>query len=68
MENNLTSCAECQTFTDPNECKKYNNLIARMIGFIFRSNRSACIEMIRENGYDEFAEHMVENKIMSLKR
>ncbi len=65
---NLTSCAECKTHKDPNDCKKFNNLVARIIGFIARSNRSGCISMIREKGLDDFAKHMAENKIVSLKR
>jgi hypothetical protein len=50
------------------DCKKYNNWIARAFGLIFRSNRAACIGLIREQGYPEFAVDMAANKRQSLPR
>jgi hypothetical protein len=51
-----------------NDCKVYNNFIAKVFGFVFRSNRAACISLIKEKGYDGFAGYMAGNKMMSIKR
>lgn len=68
LENGYSSCAECTEYTNVMECSKYNNFIAKVIGFVFNSDRSKCIQMIKEKGYDNFALYMTENKIVSLKR
>ena len=61
-ETNYSSCAECKTFADPKDCKKFNNVISRAIGFILRSNRRACIMQIRQKGLQGHAEDMTLNK------
>jgi hypothetical protein len=68
LENKLGSCAECREFSDPMECKKYNNCISKIFGLIFRSNRQACIARIKEIGLEKFAQEMAEKKQHSLKR
>jgi len=68
LENNYKSCTDCKEFTNVMDCKKYNNFISRTIGFILRSNRSAGIQMIKEKGYNSFAEYMGQNKIQSIKK
>ena len=68
IENNYASCAECEEFEDPSDCKKYNTFMARIFGFIFNSDRTACIQLIKESGYEKFAEEMAKNKRVSLKR
>lgn len=68
IENNFKSCADCTTYANPMDCKKYNNFISRAIGFILRSNRSVCISMIKEKGYENFAAYMAENKLQTIKR
>jgi len=50
------------------ECKFFNNLIARMFGVIFRSDRNACISMIKEKGYQSFAEYMAGNGWQTIKK
>jgi hypothetical protein len=50
------------------DCKKYNNWIARLFGLIFRSNRAACVALIREQGYPVFATDMAAKKRQSLPR
>jgi hypothetical protein len=62
------SCADCTEFSNLKDCKKYNNWIARAFGLIFRSNRAACIALIREQGYPVFAADMTANKRQSLPR
>ena len=62
------TCAECGTYTDPRECKKYHNIIARIFGFVFRSDRAKCIDRIREVGLDQFASEMAGKKRPSMPR
>ena len=50
MEKGYASCADCKDFADPMACAKYNNLISKVFGFVFRSNRAACIAQIKELG------------------
>ena len=68
IENNYKSCAECKEFANVNDCKKYNNFISKLFGLIFRSDRAACISLIKEKGYEGYAGYMTDNKIMSIKR
>jgi hypothetical protein len=68
LEKNIASCADCNEFSDVMECRKYNNFMAKLFGFIFNSDRAACINQIKEKGYEQFAGEMVQNRIMTLKR
>lgn len=68
MDNGYKSCADCVTYSDPKECKIFNNPISRVIGFVLRSNRSGCIDYIRKNGYEGYAEYMASEKRMTMKR
>ena len=68
MNNNYKSCADCKEFSNAMDCRKYNNFISKAFGFIFRSDRGACIAMIKEKGYENFAAYMAENKLQSMKR
>jgi hypothetical protein len=67
IENNYLSCADCQKM-ELNECKKYNNMISKLFGLIFRSDRSACIKRIQEIGYEDFATEMATNNQQTIKR
>ncbi len=68
MELGYASCADCKEFSNAMECKKYNNFMSKMIGFILKSDRNACINMIRSTGYDQFALYMAENKFQTIKK
>lgn len=68
MEHNYATCADCKTYPDPQDCKDFNNFMSRIFGFIFRSNRAACIGQIKELGLDGYANMMTESGRMSLKR
>ncbi len=68
MEHGYASCADCKEFTNPKECSKYNNIFARVIGFVTKSDRPACIAMIREKGYEGFASFMSEKGWQSIKK
>ena len=67
-EHSYTTCADCQEFADPNDCGMFNNWIAKVVGFVLRSNRQACVLKIRELGVDGFAAYMAEKKLQSLPR
>jgi hypothetical protein len=68
LENNYKSCADCKEFENAMDCKKYNNFIAKMFGFVFRSDRAACITLIKEQGYENFAAYMANNNLQTIKR
>lgn len=58
IEHAHTTCAECAAYPDPNDCKLFNNVVARLFGFVFRSDRRACIALIRAKGIEEHARAM----------
>jgi hypothetical protein len=59
---NIKSCADCGDYKDVMECKKFNNIFSKVFGLIFRSDRKACIQMIKERGYGGFAKEMTLRK------
>ncbi|MFH1811589.1 MAG: DUF3795 domain-containing protein [Pseudomonadota bacterium] len=67
-ENKLGSCGECNKFSDPRQCSKFNNFISRAFALVFNSNRPACVLKIRELGVDGYAEFMAGQKRQSLPR
>ena len=68
IENNYTSCADCKQLEDFSKCKEYNTFMAKLFGFIFRSDRKACINRIKEIGVEQFAGEMAEKGLQSIKR
>ena len=68
LEHSYKSCADCTQYNNVMDCKKYNNFISKIFGLVFRSNRQACIAMIKEKGYENFAAYMAENKLQTIKR
>ena len=68
IEHSLSGCAECSEFSDVNGCKKFNNPLSRVFGFIFRSNRKAGVDRIRSVGRDRFAAELAGLKRHSLPR
>lgn len=56
-ENGWQSCAQC-TLMPLDACPKFNNFIAKVFQFVFRSDRRGCIERIRKVGYTAFAAEM----------
>jgi len=50
------------------ECKKYNNIFAKVIGFVSRTDRSKCIDRIKTIGVAEFAAEMKLAGRMTIKR
>jgi Protein of unknown function (DUF3795) len=68
IEKGISSCADCNEFTDVKDCKMFDNFVAKMFEFVFKSDRKAGINRIKELGYDEFAKFMAENNLVSMKK
>ena len=64
----ISSCAECTEYPTPNDCRMFHNLIARLFGLLFHSDRGACIEQIRTFGLEGHAQRMAEQCIHTIKR
>jgi len=68
LESGIASCAQCATHADPNDCKKFNNFISKVFGFVFRSDRRAGILQIREEGLDGHARIMAESGRQTIRK
>lgn len=68
LEKGLTSCAECREFSDPQDCNKFNNALARVVGFFLNSDRRKGVLMIKEKGRLGFADHMASYGRVAIKR
>ena len=64
----IATCADCQEFSDPKDCKKFNNFFSKIIGFLLRSDRKACICRIREIGLEKYAAEMSEKNAQTIKK
>ena len=53
------TCADCDEFANLRECRKLHNLISKIFGFVFRTDRIGNLNRIRVVGVDEFAKEMV---------
>jgi len=68
IEHSFTSCADCEEFSDPADCKKLNNFFSKVFAFILKSDRLAAVAMIRRVGAGDFARNMAEKGTMSPKK
>ncbi len=68
IEKEIKSCAECKEYANVKDCKMFDNFVSKMFEFVFKSDRKAGINMIKESGYEEFAKHMAENQLVSMKK
>jgi len=68
MTSGYSSCAECREFDTPQECRKYNNFISKLFGFVFRSDRAACITQIKKIGIQGHADTMAKEKKQTIKK
>ncbi len=68
IENIYLSCADCTTFSSAKDCKKFNNIFSKFFALIFKSDRNACINHIKDNGYNSYAVFMASNKLQSIKK
>lgn len=56
----IQTCADCQEFDDPRACQKFNNVISRVVGWFYDSDRAACIAQVKELGLEGHARAMAE--------
>ena len=59
-EKSVTDCGQCDEFAAPRdyrECKKLNNIISKVIGFMVGSHRTAGCAMLRDQGREHYLEH-----------
>ena len=68
IDNSYGSCADCTTHANAMDCKKFNNVIAKVFSVVFNSDRKACLDMIKTSGRDGFAAYMAQNHLQTLKR
>lgn len=68
LENGICSCADCKTFANVSDCKKFNNFFSKLFAFVFGSDRKACINMIKEKGYEAYAEEMTKRGSQTIKK
>ena len=64
----IATCASCDEYSDPRDCGKFDNMMSRLFGLLFRSNRGACIDQIKQIGLDGHAQAMAAAKKPSLPR
>ena len=68
QENKYTSCASCETHTNQDDCKKFNNFISKIFGLVFKSDRKACLKQIEKLGIQGHANNMANSKRQTIKR
>ena len=68
IEKNIGSCADCNEFENVKDCKLLNNFLAKVFAVLFNSDRHACLDMIKAEGYENFAKFMADNNKVTLKR
>ena len=62
LKKDYSSCAECAEFENENDCRKFNNFISKIFGFVFKSDRAACIDQIKQIGTIAFVKKINKNR------
>jgi len=62
IEHGYITCADCNDFENLKDCRKLNNLISNLFGFIFRTDRIGNLRRIREVGLKAFKEEKRKTK------
>ena len=57
----IVTCADCSEFADPCACRKFNNIVSRLFGLVFGSDRAACIDQTHRAGIEGHALVMAES-------
>jgi hypothetical protein len=68
MDHAYRSCADCTSYPDPNDCRKFNSVVSRLIGLVLNSNRQACVLEIRKLGREGFATEMTAKRRHTIPR
>jgi hypothetical protein len=63
----ISSCAACNEFTDPRDCGKFNNIMSKIFGLLFKSDRAACIAQIKALGLEGHAAKMAESRMQTIR-
>ena len=66
LDKDIINCSACGTWTDPKECRIYNNFLSRVIELISATDRSLCIRYLQNNPVEKFVEMMNDMKRMNL--
>ena len=67
-QHGFASCADCRDFASPNDCKLFNNPVAKIFALLFRSDRAACIHQIRALGIQGHADDMCRHQRHTIKK
>jgi hypothetical protein len=67
-ERGIRTCADCTDHRDPAGCQKFDTVISRLFSLVLRSDRRACVMMVREKGLEGFARHMAEKGAHTIKK
>ena len=54
MDHKYDTCADCKDFQELRKCKKLNNIITKLFGFISKTDRIKNLNRIREIGLEKF--------------
>jgi Protein of unknown function (DUF3795) len=68
IERRVTTCAACAEFDDPRQCRRFDNIVSKLFGLLFRSDRAACIAQIKRLGVDGHAAAMAESGSQTIRR
>lgn len=68
QENGHATCAACAQVADVHACRKFDNVMSRVFGLIFRSDRPANIARIKEIGVEAYANEMATHDRQSIRR
>ncbi len=68
IESGVSTCAECREYPAVQDCPKFNNIISKLFGIVFRSDRAACIGQIKETGIEGHAKRMAALKIQTIRK
>ncbi len=66
QEKQIQTCAECDM--NVKDCKIYSNFMSKIFAILFKSDRNACIQRIKEIGIEEYAEEMNQKGCQTIKR
>ena len=68
IKKGILNCSDCDEYKNVMDCSIFNNFMSRFFGVILNSDRNKCIDRIKELGMENYAQEMVENKMVTLKR
>lgn len=66
IDKGYSTCAECSC--DVRKCRTYSNFIGKIFAVLFKSDRPACIDYIRQHGMEAYSEEMTRRGCQTMKR